>query len=563
VLHGALAYYLFRTSPEADTALRKHLQGRTFYVDTTVLYALVARDGELAALRDDLLRLVKEFRCHLRVTTATLREFQESVAHYKSLLNDRGITDAAIARAVLTQDAIDELDDFRRGFYRAFLRDPSITPDIYALPYETIEEQLQRWGIGRAVELPTAPRKGPDGRWIQIEHVEEHAESLRRYLKKHPRVGSRPNSGVREELLRHDAMHVAWVEQERKEKTGLAVPTKPSQVGTWFLTRDRHLCGWDRQFVAKHREGMVPRCLGLEEWVETMAVFAGSIEGREAASAFALRLLALHSPPITTEEEPDADDLQEIGRAAQQLKLHPEEAARVAADHQLLKQLRGAQSEEEQFEAIRASVIRSKDEEIAALQAELAATTDEADRARAKEQLAVLERERATAQGVVLAEANKSLRDERRTLERDAAFGREVRERAPRAVTITVVVAAALVGAIALIPALWTDAGPLRRVLVAVLGTVAVATVALWLLGFPRYARKILVRVGGAGSAVLALHELWGLTASHRRAPTAPPRPSAPPGRRLASPSSREPPTPSTPPPGPDQAAPGRKRAAK
>ncbi|HEY5219180.1 MAG TPA: hypothetical protein VIJ16_05190 [Gemmatimonadaceae bacterium] len=103
MMNGALAYHLCRASPSADEAVRNHLRGRTFYLDTTVLYSLVTRDGDLSTLRSELLHVSRELDCRLRVTQQTLHEFQESVRHYRELLEQRGIRDQAMARALLSE----------------------------------------------------------------------------------------------------------------------------------------------------------------------------------------------------------------------------------------------------------------------------------------------------------------------------------------------------------------------------------------------------------------------------------------------------------------------------
>src|SRR6185437_7511416 len=53
-VQGSLGYYLFRAAPDADAQVRRHLENRTFYLDTTVLYSLATDEPEFRELRDDL-----------------------------------------------------------------------------------------------------------------------------------------------------------------------------------------------------------------------------------------------------------------------------------------------------------------------------------------------------------------------------------------------------------------------------------------------------------------------------------------------------------------------------
>ncbi len=498
LLNGALAYHLFRASPEADQAVRRHLSGRTFYLDTTVLYSLLARDGELAELRDDLVRVTQELGCRLRVTRETLHEFQESVAHYKALLLSRGVTNVEMAHALLSPQAIDDLDDFRRGYYQALLRDPKLTIDLYALRYETIEEQLPQWGIPAAIEIPTAPRQGRDGEWEQLGNVEEYATSLTDYLQQHPRRGQ-AEDGPQEHAIRHDATMLAWVQRERQRR-GITVPTRPSQVDIWFLTRDRRLTHWDRDYVAAHGLGRVGRCLTLDDWIESIAVFVPSIRDSEAATALALRELSLTCPPIPRDEELSAEDLQEVGRAAEVFMLHPQEAARIVADRQFVADMRAASGRAARFEAIKAGVIRLKDEEIGRLKVSRETFKTAAEKAEARAKLEQLERERAQAQEKKMEVARGDLERERDALKPDAEFGRRQRQHGPLALAAGVVLTAVCFLGIASVPALWSEAGVARRALVA--GTalgVVVLPVTLWLGGFRRLAAKVF---GGSGIVI-------------------------------------------------------------
>lgn len=500
LMNGSLAYHLFRASPTADAAVRNQIKGRTYYLDTTVLYSLAAREGDLSVLRDDLVRITKELGCRLKVTNQTLREFQESVRHYKSILEQRGITDVAMARALLSPQAIDDLDDFRRGFYQELLHDSKLTIDIYALRYETIEEQLPKWGIGAIEDVQARPVRDERGEWIELPQVDEYTASITDYLKKYPRRG-RESDEPDPVAVRHDATMVAWVQYQRGFR-GIAVPTRPSQVQTWFLTRDRRLTNWDRDYVVAHGLGNVPRCLTLDDWLEAVAVLVPSLADDDGVNALALRELALTCPPIPQDDELSADDLQQVGRAAEVFELHPYEAARIVADKQFSAELKRASSVEARFQAIKAGVIRLKDFEIESLRQAALTHRSAAEKAANDAKRERLERQRADV-------AKKTLEDARNALIGDAEFGRGQRWRGPASITVAVALAGTALLLVAFNPSFWASSNLLQRLFAIGAFTCIDISAALWAGGYSKRARDILAGLGTILALVLAVLESW------------------------------------------------------
>jgi len=354
-VQGSLGYYLFRAAPDADAQVRRHLENRTFYLDTTVLYSLATDEPEFRELRDDLLRLAGSLRCRLKVVRATIREFQSSVRFHKRLVRERGPMSRPIAIAVLTGNVADSLDDFSRGFYRALAGDQSMTLDLFAQRCELIEEDLQRWGITVVDDPADEADLG----------VEELQSSLQRYLEAHPRA--RSPDGPRDEAVHHDALLVALVRRERAHR-GIAVATRPSQVGTWFLTRDRRVRRWDAENVRNSGATRIPHCIALDEWIESMMLFDTNLNVNESACSAIVRLIAQNAPPLTSDEMPHARDLLEIGREAESLKLHSVEAARLAADKQLLRTLSLEDTPSRRVDAIQAAALANKEVQIDALE---------------------------------------------------------------------------------------------------------------------------------------------------------------------------------------------------
>jgi hypothetical protein len=107
----------------------------------------------------------------------------------------------------------------------------------------------------------------------------------------------------------------------------------------------------------------------LDDWIEGIAILSPTIQESEAAASIALRALAVVAPPAEGDESLTADELEEVGRAAQIWNLHPNEASRMAADKQFARELRAARQNSERFEALKAGVLRLKDAEIEALRA--------------------------------------------------------------------------------------------------------------------------------------------------------------------------------------------------
>jgi DNA-binding PadR family transcriptional regulator len=497
LLHGALAFHLFRATPEADEAVLRHLRGRTLFLDTTVLYALVAEEGELASLGRDLTRIAQALESRLEVTTQTLTEFQESVAHYKEMLTNRGITDAGIARAVMRQ-SLDELDDFRRGYYRALIQDPRTEIDSYSLRYETVEERLPEWGITRPRPIPEKPVKGPNGSWLEVENVQSFEDSLGLFLEQHPRRVLPKDDRIRRALIHHDALHVAWVAHERSARGGVRVPTRASQVDRWFLTRDRAVADWDRRFVEKHGPGRVPRCLSLEEWIESVAVFVPTARDSEALSSLVLRLVALGAPSIQSGDDLNAEDMQRIGRVAQSLKLNPDEAARLVADRTLQEQLDRAASTDRRIAAVKDGVLRLREEQLDSMGAQLELFKEQAGKLPdLKRQVEAFGKERTEAEAQVTA------------LSPDAELGRRLRERGTWAALAFVAVAAVCVGLVSLWPSLWVGAGVLRRMLVTIAGISACLLATMLVLGFARRAKTVLAALLFIAGSVATVLELW------------------------------------------------------
>jgi hypothetical protein len=145
----------------------------------------------------------------------------------------------------------------------------------------------------------------------------------------------------------------------------------PSQVADWFLTRDSRLCGWDRVYIRENGLGRIPRCLALDEWIESIAMFAPSLQQNDAVGAVLVRMLAQESPPLVGDEEPHTADLIQIGQQAEAMRLHAHDAARVAADRALLRKLSLLESPKLKVDAIQAALVALKETQIEALTGEV------------------------------------------------------------------------------------------------------------------------------------------------------------------------------------------------
>lgn len=497
MLHGAFAIHLFRSRADADAQVIRHLQGRTFLLDTTVVYALASEEGELSGLGEDLLRLARALECRLEVTAETMTEFQESVAHYKRQLLNRGITDAGIARALI-RHRITDLDDFRGGFYRALIREPGTDVEAYALRFETIEERFPEWGIPRPQPLPASGMKGPDGRDVGPEGVADLKTALAEYLERHPRRVLPKDPRVRDALIHHDALHLAWIAKLRQNRGSVAVPTRPSQVHHWFLTRDRTLTEWDRAWVREHGPGRIGRCLGMEEWVQAVAVCLPELQDRSGINAVALRLVALHAPAIPTASDVNIEDLQRIGRVAQTFELTPEEAGRLVADQAVHDRLGKASTTEARIGAVQDGVIRIRDEQVTSLESQLELFRKEArvvPALRSDLKVASEARDKAIAKA---AESGP-----------DAAWARQLRRRFPWAMGSALVALMLVVAGVTAFPTVWGQAGLLRRLLLTVVGFTAVILPAVWILGFQRRVRVTLTALVFVLGGVSAAWDLW------------------------------------------------------
>ena len=363
------------------------------------------------------------------------------------------------------------------------MQDPSLTVDLYALPYETIEERLVDWGIPRAVAVDIGPTRDAGGNWNRLEGVEEYETSLVGYLRERPRRGRSPDE-VDTAAIRHDAVMIAWVQRLRYQR-GISVPTLPSQVDTWFLTRDRKLTNWDLEYVNAHGLGSVARCLTLDDWLEGLSVLFPPFRENEAVGAMALRELAMTCPPLQREHGLSASDLEDVGRAAEVFRLHPNEAARVAADQRVVKGMRRATTTKSRLQAIKDGVVRLKDEEIDSLRAASVLHQTAAERAVDKARRMELEKQRLEAERTSIAEL-------KRLIEPDAEFGRRQQLRGPLALGTVIILSLVVVAALARVPALWSAAVPSQRALIVVVACLLVFAAGLHIGGYGKKAARIM-----------------------------------------------------------------------
>lgn len=512
-LHGAIAINLFRASSTANEEVLEHLRGRTFYLDTTVLYTLVADGGPLGEIRTDFVRAMTQLDCRLRVSSETLREFLDSVKHYKDLTLRHGIHDPAVVRVLISERDLEELDDFRRGYYYSLTAGEIVDLDTYASRYELIEQRFTEWKIPRPESLPTKPVRTQDGTIWTLPDVEEYDDALKEYLRAHPRKKRTDNDQLWERLVMHDATHVAFVQHIRNNSES-RMPAVPSQVRTWFLTRDRKLCDWDREFIDSAGIGSVPRCMGLEEWIEAVDVFLPSMTGATSLVGTALRMLSTRSPKLRAESELDIDDLEQIGRVARQLELTPAETSRVAADQVLRQALSGVSERIERIGAIREGAMREKNRQLEEALSKLA-------QARASNNLDVDEKRELT-------ERIEELRREVQALKQsDVAQSAASRKQLFRGLAAVIVTITLVLIALAYIPSVWTEASGPRRLLVGAFVLCVVPVAFLHFYGMHEHRGRVVKWALAALALVVTLIQLLIWTAPKSRTAPSPTRPES------------------------------------
>jgi len=237
----------------------------------------------------------------------------------------------------------------------------------------------------------------------------------------------------------------------------------------------------------------------LDDWLEGIAVFSPSIRDSEAVGVVALRQLAVTCPPIPNDDTLRADELEEVGLAAEQFDLHPDEAARIVADQQFVRAVRAAHSYEARFEAIKAGVLRLKDAEIEALRATKTASQSAAEQAERKANLAELKRRRL--------EASRTRLDRAKTaIEPDAEFGRAQRRRGPVAIGAAVLFAAFVAFGLPEIPG-YARGSLLQRGFAICCAILLAFCAALWIGGYRKRAWTIIAAVSATIGFAVSIHE--------------------------------------------------------
>lgn len=235
-----------------------------------------------------------------------------------------------------------------------------------------------------------------------------------------------------------------------------------------------------------------------------------SIGESDAATALAMRELVLTCPSLPAEAQLNSQNVQEIGRVAQNLELRPDEAARVVADRQLAADLAMTQSAFDRARVIKAGVLRLKEAELQKATGAAEAATRELESTRKELHDTKGQLERTSGNLKQTENALAAGKHDITTMEADAKLGRLVRERVP--IVAALLVAVAIWAIVANVPAFWAEAWWPRRIFVSVLGACLVAITGLIATGKRTHALKIVLIGAGVAGFLEAMVEIWHFT---------------------------------------------------
>ncbi len=182
----------------------------TFFLDTNVLLEGILYTGDKSELFTEMVNIAKRIGIRLCVTRATINETRRVAADHLPLIRQivEGIPEELAGRTD---------DQFLLGYLNAKEQDPSLTPDAFLAPFDSLPELLKdRWYIEVEDKTEDEILTGRDYTHTAEVVNEEAVEGRGR--------------GKSEDVLNHDVCHYYLVMDER------AAGRK-----AWFLTNDRTL----------------------------------------------------------------------------------------------------------------------------------------------------------------------------------------------------------------------------------------------------------------------------------------------------------------------------------
>ena len=327
LLNSAFLFHLLNIDSGASRLVRSSVEGKTLYLDTNVLFRLLALHGpRLAHAPGLMVEMSKELNCSIRVARATVEEFIATV---------RQRTDE-VRRHWLSRDDFRQIAagyqtseiDFMLLFYRE--QQAGHVKDIgeFERRFLQIERMLGDWGIDI----------DEDWSWDEelVNSLDDRASRLYNW---HQGDKSRHS-------CEHDVLIEHYIRQLRGNAEGAV-----NSIRSWFLTYDRRLM---RFTLRQSAGGSAPFCFLASDWLQLVRQFLPRTADYDQA------FLSLLATPLLLDAEgiPFKQVVQTLRRLERYEHLSPNVVAGMIADQEFLKRMQVTTTDEEERQFIESEAVR-------------------------------------------------------------------------------------------------------------------------------------------------------------------------------------------------------------
>jgi VIT1/CCC1 family predicted Fe2+/Mn2+ transporter len=325
-----VSYFLTVLSldPQASHLVQEQISGHRIYLDTNVLYRVLAlsKISEVLSARR-LLELTKELGFELAITPWTLTEMQESLRRAEQSVRQRALPPREWAHLMAEATT-------QEGFIKAYwiqYKEKGVTPEDFFAFYSALETMLAEEGI-HVVDEGTQKVRDAD--------VDEQIPILARVI-----IWERPDV-----VLRHDVKHRLLVEQLRGDGN-----LTFSNARYWFLTQDSALPRYAEIPRGDAEEVVVPFCASTSAWAQVVRSLVPRTEDLDQAL---VDLLA--SPYMRYRGGVSAQAVQEVVARIDQFQgVSAELASEVLLNGALVRDIGATKDPEERRQKIDNALIKS------------------------------------------------------------------------------------------------------------------------------------------------------------------------------------------------------------
>jgi len=328
-----VSYFLTVLSldPKASHLVQEQINGHRIYLDTNVLYRVLAlsKINEVLSARR-LLELSRELGFELAITPWTLTEMQESLRRAEQSVRQRALPPREWAH-LLAEATTQE------GFIKAYwihYKEKGVTPEDFFAFYSALETMLAEQDI-HVVDEGTQKVREAD--------VEEQLPLLARVI-----IWERPDV-----VMRHDVKHRLLIEQLRGDGN-----LTFSNARYWFLTQDSALPRYAEIPRGDAEEVVAPFCASTSAWAQVVRSLVPRTEDLDQAL---VDLLA--SPYMRYRGGVSTQAVQEVVARIDQFQgVSAELASEVLLNGALVRDIGGTNDPEERRQKIDNALINSAEQ---------------------------------------------------------------------------------------------------------------------------------------------------------------------------------------------------------